>query len=173
MEDFVFFCHSPLDWSTCVTVCGTPSKASNRLRVINLPAYPFKKDNTSPNSVVMLLWDADLEHLALWLRRSFRRLLLHLWLQLKNLINYLISYESWRGKMFCTYCHLCLVTPFLNIWYLLLDSFTVNWLASIRFWTPARGPAAYISLSINSNRPSTAMTASVLSCFSSTGPICL
>lgn len=55
MEDFVFFCHSLLDRSTCVTVRGTPSKASNRLRVMNLPAHPFKKDNISPNSVVMLL----------------------------------------------------------------------------------------------------------------------
>lgn len=32
---------------------------------------------------------------------------------------------------------------------------------------------AHISFSMNSRRPLTAMTASVLSCFSSTGPICL
>lgn len=65
--------------------------------------------------------------------------------------------------------HLFLVTPFLNIRNLLLYSFSTN--PSECTLRPLE--ATYISFSMNSNLPSTASTASVLSCFNSTGPTSL
>ena len=82
-----------------------------------------------------------------------------------------------------TYLHLLTLALSLHVFYLLLHSFSAGIRQSVSQPTPAISPifsrsggvgrGTHISFSMNSNLPSTVLTASLRSCFSRTGPTSL